>query len=1272
MQRRLPSSQPSPALQAPPSGAAGPLCTLFITRAVIKSDQGSGATQDRWLKLRLLLGEGVLILNRSAPGQWEGRGHVKITGGNGRLSIGHFFNSTVLEIGYISVGGGIQAKYVGPEKHQYRFDSKIIRVGSGPILELSCDLYMSLPAGTQYPVERHQQAAAAANTDALLLLLLAVKGEVALNRYNQSHNLSDLDQAISAYTEVLKILPSDHPSFNTRRGALGLAMFSRFEHTGYTFLCRATGQVQFADRSVETLEKAIELSLNPRGSGLTLGYRSLGVALTVRFEAGRKIGDLVRAVEVFKTGIAAASDGDSMLVDLYLDFGNPLSLLYEQTGDVAFLDKSLEMRKKGLDIASPGHHSLRHGYANLGHGYYTRFKRTAKPQDIEDAVAALKRALEGTPEGHSTLPHFLSLLANALHARFTHFKDVKDINEAVSLQQRAVELSPPDLSTHLSVINQDLGTTLLSRFGYTGDIRDVERAIIALQKAVDSCPPGHMHLPSIYNNLGIALSTRFPRTGELQFADRAVEAQRKAISLAPLNITYQRLPSFYNDLGSTLIMRFEKTDNREDLTEAITAFQKAVELSPVGHAWLPGWYGSLADALATRSQNGGGMADIDEAIRTHEKVVKLTTEKGRNPFSRYIQGGDLRMDRFRLSKEQQDLTSALSSYETALRLIPQGYSYRSALHTRYASALIRQFQLTNDQAHFDSALEHYKLAAQLTGCSPLTRFAAGREWARFAVVANSPEAMEAFQICVDLLPLAAGLDKTLDRRHYTLKWISDLSREAASYALSRGEPKTAVEWLEASRCLVWGQINSLRTPLDELRGYDEELATRFAAVSAKLEKSGTRKGPYDVGTSDVDMKTTISLQQEAVLHVELAAEYSALLETIRAAPGLDRFLKAPSFDSLVGNLPISGYTVLVNVYGDHCDAICTSRSRDEPLHVRLPDFSFDKAEELRKRLHDVVNSFGMRMRGDRPAEGEKPKRVLIPFRRKKTVEDGKAGLVPAVLRELWLYVAKPIIDALGLKGSESDQKDRIWWCLTGPLAFLPIHAAGIYKTSTTEENVAVSDFVISSYIPTLTSLAKASNSAPPRREYAPRQVNRFLLVSQPETKGFCPLPGAMKEVESVKKALDARSIPNLTLSASSAIVKTTLTQIRAHNWLHFACHAYQDVANPLNSGFILSDGKLVLSEITKLGMKGAEFAYLSACQRSTGDEELSEEAVHLAAGMLAAGFKGVVATMWSIRDQDAPEMAKDFYGYILSHSHPRDGIDSSLAATWIPYVHFGA
>ena len=37
-------------------------------------------------------------------------------------------------------------------------------------------------------------------------------------------------------------------------------------------------------------------------------------------------------------------------------------------------------------------------------------------------------------------------------------------------------------------------------------------------------------------------------------------------------------------------------------------------------------------------------------------------------------------------------------------------------------------------------------------------------------------------------------------------------------------------------------------------------------------------------------------------------------------------------------------------------------------------------------------------------------------------------------------------------------------------------------------------------------------------------------------------------------------------------------------------------------------------------LEPAELAFLSACQTATGYEKLPEEAVHLVAGMLAAGF----------------------------------------------------
>ena len=79
---------------------------------------------------------------------------------------------------------------------------------------------------------------------------------------------------------------------------------------------------------------------------------------------------------------------------------------------------------------------------------------------------------------------------------------------------------------------------------------------------------------------------------------------------------------------------------------------------------------------------------------------------------------------------------------------------------------------------------------------------------------------------------------------------------------------------------------------------------------------------------------------------------------------------------------------------------------------------------------------------------------------------------------------------------------------------------------------------------------------------------------------------------------------------------------------HFACHGKQDTSNPLNSALILDDGPLLVSHIMKAYMPNASLVFLSACETAKGDAQVRDEAMHLAATMLFAGFRGAVATMW--------------------------------------------
>jgi CHAT domain-containing protein len=55
---------------------------------------------------------------------------------------------------------------------------------------------------------------------------------------------------------------------------------------------------------------------------------------------------------------------------------------------------------------------------------------------------------------------------------------------------------------------------------------------------------------------------------------------------------------------------------------------------------------------------------------------------------------------------------------------------------------------------------------------------------------------------------------------------------------------------------------------------------------------------------------------------------------------------------------------------------------------------------------------------------------------------------------------------------------------------------------------------------------------------------------------------------------------------------------------------------------------LKVSQIMQQTMPNASLAFLCACETAMGDKQLPDEAIHLGATMLFAGFRGVVATMW--------------------------------------------
>jgi len=169
----------------------------------------------------------------------------------------------------------------------------------------------------------------------------------------------------------------------------------------------------------------------------------------------------------------------------------------------------------------------------------------------------------------------------------------------------------------------------------------------------------------------------------------------------------------------------------------------------------------------------------------------------------------------------------------------------------------------------------------------------------------------------------------------------------------------------------------------------------------------------------------------------------------------------------------------------------------------------------------------------------------------------------------------------------------------------------------------------------------------------------------------------------------------LCITGIAATTANVRKEMALYDSIHLACHAKQNVKKPLESGFYLLNEMLSLSEIIKQHNSNGDLAFLSACQTSTGDEQLSEEAVHLAGGMLAAGYRSIVATMWSMSDAYGAETAETFYSCLLQKSwcfgkaqlngeraafalhhavhclRKRVGDTDRGLLIWLPYVHFG-
>ena len=1084
--------------------------------------------------------------------------------------------------------------------------------------------------------------------------------------YQRTGHLDLINDSIELFRDAVATTPPDHPNRPVYLSNLGVALQTRFGRTGL-----------LADlEQAITVDRDAVATTPPDHPDRPVYLSNLGVALQTRFGRTGLLADLEQAITVDRDAVATTPPDHTDRPGRLSNLGAALRVRFEFTGLLADLDEAIAVGLDAVAATAPDHPN-RLGYlSNLGAALGVRFERTGQLADLEQAITAFKDAVAAAPPDHHSRPAYLSNLGNALRLRFERTGELADLEQAISAARDAATAAPPDHPSRHGYLS-NLGAALQARFERTGRHDDLDLAITAFRDAVTATPSDHPNYGLYLSNLGGALGVRFERTHHQNDLEQAITAFRDAVITTPTD--HPNHPRYLSNLGLALLDRFRSTGQPVDLEQAITAFGDAVTTTPRDNPNRAGRLSNLGGALWTRFERTGQQTELEAAVDLFSDAVATTPPDYPNR-PRYLSNlGAALQIQFERTGQQDHLDQAFTVAREAVAATSPDHPDRSDRLFNLGLSLRARFGRTGRHADLDQAITAFRDAVGVESGPPGARMRAGRAWGRAAIDAGQVDsAAEGFSSAVQLLPLLGwhGLPRAT-REHHLAEW-SGLPADAAACAIRAGRPERAVELLEAGRSVLWAQILNLRTDLTDLAQLAPDLATRLDQIRAQLDTPGPAPAAEEISASAGDPVDQLRVAQNRMVQDRMrwAREFDDLVDQVRALDGFAHFLAPTPFAQLRA-AATGGPVVIVNTSRHGCHALLVTTTGVQV--VELSDLTHDQAIE---QANTLLGALAHASDSDRPLPDRETDR--------RSVLD--------ILGWLWDTITAPVLTSLShtIPPAPDNALQRIWWCPTGPLTLLPLHAAGRYLRHPRFDSPAstdtVPDRVISSYAPTLTALLRAHTAAvPPGRP----QLLAIGMPTTPDASDLHYVPAELDRIQArypiatrlqspTRQQLSHGSLPDLHTQPTTAKV---LAQLPRHAWVHLACHGSQHFSDPTESAFWLTDGPLRITDLIEQRETGPrELAFLSACQTATGSPRTIDEAIHLAAALQLLGYRHVIATLWSIYDAPAPDIADTVYATLTATGTP----DANHAAhalhnavmtlrakyptdplAWAPYLHTG-
>jgi CHAT domain-containing protein len=778
----------------------------------------------------------------------------------------------------------------------------------------------------------------------------------------------------------------------------------------------------------------------------------------------------------------------------------------------------------------------------------------------------------------------LNAAGNSLMIRASQGSPGIDLRVAEELYQRATDESPvgwPNRGKYL----HNLARIASHRYRYTGADADLVGALELQQRALQLQPESSLFL----GQLSQLLVDRFERTGSLADLDQAIsilEQTCRRLSAASLE-----LPVTLNQLGSALRNRFVIKHETDDIEGAVKYGRESVNLTSHVES-LASRLNNLGNSLLERATVFDSETSIAEAIEVFRKAVQLSHPTDILYPARLNNLGNSLGARYANTGELSDLEESIHSYEEALRLTREtDPQFPSRLYNR-ANALRERWQAVGDPQDVISAAASYQSACVFgTERDPRWAFFAARNWAAWASDKRAwREASKAYRYGFMALERLVGGQLSRASKETWLSQLQTFSAHAAFAFYRAGRLTRSVLALEQGRAFLLTEALQLHSVTAEdlrVRG-QRELASAYQHA---VEVWAT----VTQGTDSEDR-----LDAHNIEHIRAARmELDGVLTAIRKLPGYKAFARPPRMQDV---LEAARLVPLVYLAAAEHGGLALIVDATKKTTIRAIPLDLDETI-LRQK-----------------AEGFQ--RCYL-----QSEQDPQAWLMALddVTGWLWHACIGPVFQHL-------KRAPRAALIPCGLLSLLPLHAAW-RLTTRGQRRYALEDMALT-YVPNARSLVAAVAKT------AQGSDKSLLVVADPAPTGQSRLPYATAEGRAARCGFEE----HLLLKQKRATREKVMAALSEYEAVHIACHAFADVNNPLQSGFVLAgDQLLTVEDLLHARLDLLRLAVLSACETHVPGGQLPDEIVSLSSAFFQAGADAVIASQWEVLDASTLILMARFY-----------------------------